>query len=150
MGDGSIRVKVLVHPSIAPPPPRVRLKPSGDCSGCTVCDLIIASKICCCYAGESWSDWADQDCSQRVGRLQHTVQWPRLRLHCHQTDSREGLWELNAGGVSAVSAPKALHGFTCMDFAMSVLPVACMLRCKTVQCCQNICQHVVDRLRDSA
>lgn len=58
------------------------------------------------FAGQSWGDWADQDCSQRVGRLQHTLQWLGIWLHCHPAHSREGIWGHNAG-VAAMSAVSA-------------------------------------------
>ena len=48
-------------------------------------------------AGQSWSDWADKDCGEGVGRLQHTLQRLGIRLHRHPTYSREGIWRDTAG-----------------------------------------------------
>ena len=70
--------------------------------------------------GQGRSDWADQDCGQGVGRLQHTLQWLGIRLHCHSAYSREGVWGHDAGFVLTPFKfrPTAWAFESCMSHAL--------------------------------
>lgn len=55
--------------------------------------------VSCICVGQGWRDRSDKDSGKGVGRFQHPVQWPGLRLHSHQAHSRQEGRRQHAGVI---------------------------------------------------